>query len=237
MIALNKTLKITSYVFIFIFIFIASVFIGAGLMFLAGSTSLSEIKESIPKVYLIQSGSMEPAIKVASLVVSYPSKTYSPGDIVTFSKSNGNTITHRVDFKLYENGLDNDPVFVTSGDANEEVDQGYVAKDDIAGKVVFTLPYAGYLVDFAKTPQGFILFVIVPATIVVYEEIRFLLKSALDKLKNKNIIGLSNLSIRIPRLSLIILGKCFFCGNIIRRTNFYSHARTISNTHPNPGSY
>jgi signal peptidase I len=118
---------------------------------------------------------MEPAIKTASLIVSMPSDIYNPGDIITFNTNSANdTTTHRIEFKNYENGLTNDPTFLTSGDANDDIDTGKVQKSDIIGKVILSVPYVGYFVEFAKTPQGFIFLIVVPATIVVYEETRFL---------------------------------------------------------------
>lgn len=126
------------------------------------------------KPYVVQSGSMEPAIKTASVVFSIPQKSYNPGDVITFAQGGNyeNLITHRIDFKLYPDGVENPPVYITSGDANEEFDRWEVINEDVVGKVVFSIPYLGYAVDFAKQPYGFILLVIVPATIVIYEELK-----------------------------------------------------------------
>src|SRR3989344_9540064 len=76
----------------------------------------------LPKAYIVQSGSMEPAIKTGSIVISYPSNSYSEGDVVTFSKSVGakNLITHRIEARFFPDGVDKAPTYLTSGDANED---------------------------------------------------------------------------------------------------------------------
>jgi signal peptidase I len=128
------------------------------------------------KPFVVQSGSMEPSVPTASIVFSLPQSSYQQGDIITFHP-NGNTnqsVTHRVEFKLYPDGVDGEPVFMTAGDANKDVDNWEVRQEHIIGKTVLTVPLLGYLVDFAKKPEGFILLVIVPATIVIYEELKAL---------------------------------------------------------------
>jgi signal peptidase I len=47
------------------------------------------------KVYSVQSGSMEPAISMGSLIFVRPAGDYNVGDVVTI-KSGKNTVTHRV---------------------------------------------------------------------------------------------------------------------------------------------
>jgi len=138
------------------------------------SLQYRDIYSFLPKPYVVQSGSMEPAIKTASVVFSVPQKSYNPGDIITFAQGGNKEklITHRIAFKLYPNGVENLPIYKTSGDANEEFDRWEVKPEDIVGRAVFSIPYLGYAVDFAKRPYGFLLLVIVPATIVIYEELK-----------------------------------------------------------------
>lgn len=47
-----------------------------------------------------------------------------------------------------------------------------VREQEILGKVLFSVPYVGYAVARAKTPVGFLLIVIVPSVVIIYEEIR-----------------------------------------------------------------
>ena len=143
------------------------------------------------KPFVVQSGSMEPSVPTASIVFTLPQSSYQQGDIITFHP-NGNekqTVTHRVEFKLYPDGINGAPLFMTAGDANKDVDKWEVRQEHIIGKTVLTVPFLGYLVDFAKKPEGFILLVIVPATIVIYEEIKNLfleIKKSLKKFRKRN---------------------------------------------------
>ncbi|OGM13102.1 signal peptidase I [Candidatus Woesebacteria bacterium RBG_16_40_11] len=132
--------------------------------------------KKFPRAYIVQSGSMAPAVKTGSIVIVSPIDNYSEGDVVSFTLHDNkkNVITHRIDFKLYPEGIDKEPVYMTSGDANEDFDTWQVKNSDIIGKVTVNLPYLGYLADYARKPYGFILFVIVPATIIIYEELRML---------------------------------------------------------------
>jgi len=143
-------------------------------------SKLLSFKEGLAKIaprpYVVYSGSMEPAIKTASVIVSVPQKNYYQGDVITFSPS-GNSkdlVTHRIALKQFPEGVDGTPTYLTAGDANEDFDNWEITNEKIIGKVAFSIPYVGYIADFAKKPQGFILLVVVPATIVIYEELKML---------------------------------------------------------------
>lgn len=126
------------------------------------------------KPFVVMSGSMEPAVPVGSVVLVRPQAGYAPGDVISFAAQGNqeNIVTHRIVFRRYLEGLGSDPVYNTAGDANEEMDKWEVTSEQIVGKVLFYVPYIGYGVDFVKQPFGFILLVIVPATIVIYEELK-----------------------------------------------------------------
>jgi signal peptidase len=151
---------------------------------LPSNSSFDNLNSIIPRAYIVQSGSMSPAIKVGSIVITQKSPSYLPNDIITFNpggslqsaprEKNTNLVTHRILFKNYPEGVGGPASYLTAGDANEEFDRNEIKEDQIVGKVVATLPYAGYIADFAKKPYGFILLVIVPATIIIYEELKFL---------------------------------------------------------------
>lgn len=131
-----------------------------------------------PKAYIIYSGSMEPAIKTGSVAFTIPQKDYFPGDIITFKQNSKTPVTHRVDFKLYPEGPEKGTIYLTSGDANDNLDNFQVQNEQIIGKVFLSIPYIGHAANFAKKPQGFILLVIIPATIVIYEELKALLRES-----------------------------------------------------------
>ena len=123
------------------------------------------------KVMTVISGSMEPTIKIGSVVVVKPESDYKVGDIITFgpaSKTKAPT-THRIfDIKV----VDGNPVYITKGDANNGPDAKEIQKKDIIGKVLFSVPYVGYAVDFAKKPIGFALIIIVPAALIIIDEVK-----------------------------------------------------------------
>lgn len=134
------------------------------------------------KAMTVISGSMEPSIKIGSIVVVKPEQDYKIGDVITFgtiSKTKAPT-THRIyDIKI-EGGQ---PVYITKGDTNNAPDAKEIQKKDIIGEVLFSVPFAGYVVDFAKKPIGFILIIMVPALLIIADEIK---KILLEVFKNRN---------------------------------------------------
>lgn len=115
------------------------------------------------KILLVQSGSMSPAINTGDLVVVKPSSKYKKGDIVTFLSKGKITTTHRIA------DIQNNQI-ITKGDANQVSDQDSIEKEQILGKVFYILPHFGYLVIFIKSIPGLIIFIIIPATIIIYQE-------------------------------------------------------------------
>lgn len=136
------------------------------------------------KILVVKSGSMEPAIHTGSVVLVSPRKEYNVNDIITFAGRGGKetSITHRVMEIEDTNGKKS---FVTKGDANNAEDENKVALDKIIGKVLFSVPYAGYLVATAKEPLGFALLIIFPAGLIVLEEIEKIRKELKKRKKSK----------------------------------------------------
>ena len=119
------------------------------------------------QVDAVLSGSMEPRLKVGSLVVtrSVEPETIAVGDIITFRSSAGSDemITHRV-----ANVGHSSPIyFETRGDANDATDPFTVPASNLVGKVCCHLPYWGYVTEFLKTPFGFLLAVVIPGTVMI----------------------------------------------------------------------
>ena len=123
------------------------------------------------KIMTVLSGSMEPTIKMGSVVIMKPSEDYKIGDIITFQKTARakNPITHRI---VEMEVIEGNPVYITKGDANEDPDSGRVYKNQIIGKVLFSIPFLGYAVDFVRKPIGFILVIVVPGAIIILDELR-----------------------------------------------------------------
>ena len=121
------------------------------------------------EIRIVESGSMEPAIMTGSLVIISPASSYAPGDVITFkSPSTRVPTTHRIANIEESNG---NLVFTTKGDANEEADNTVTSYESIIGKVFVAIPYAGYVLDFARQPIGFALLIGLPAVLIIFGEI------------------------------------------------------------------
>lgn len=92
--------------------------------------------------YIINSGSMEPNIKVGSVVIVEKQTKYHLNDIVTY-KLDDLIITHRLVNVENNNWL-------TKGDANNSIDPWQIQENQIKGKVIFHIPYLGYLLALIK---------------------------------------------------------------------------------------
>lgn len=165
------------------------VFIGL-LILVAGAATFSamDIKNGM-KIFTVQSGSMSPKIPIGSIVIIKPASSYKVGDIITFKsvkdlneKNPKKTTTHRiVKIKFQKGKLQ----FITKGDANNAPDSQPVALKQILGKTVISLPLLGYLIGFANTQTGFIVLIVIPATIIIYSEL-LNIKKEIQKIINKS---------------------------------------------------
>jgi len=127
------------------------------------------------KFMVVQSESMVPAIKMGSVVMVMPVKEYKIGDVIAFgpmSKTKAPT-SHRIyDIKTTDGVVS----YITKGDANKGPDPREVKKEDIIGKILFSVPYIGYAINFAKKPVGFALIIIVPALLIIFDEVKNIVK-------------------------------------------------------------
>jgi len=138
------------------------------------------------KLMVVQSGSMTPAIKMGSVVVVKPADEYKIGDVISFGEVTRTKAptTHRIyDIKVTE-GI---PSYITKGDANNAPDQREVLQREVIGKVLFSVPYIGFAVSAAQKPIGFMLIIIVPAVIIVYDEIRKIIEEVKKSKKPKDL--------------------------------------------------
>lgn len=119
---------------------------------------------------IVKSGSMEPAIKTGSVVFIRATGDYKEGDVITF-RVHGNPVptTHRI-VKI-GNAPDGTPFYTTKGDANEEDDLETVSATSVIGKVLFTIPLLGFVLDFARQPLGFSLLIGLPAVLIIINEL------------------------------------------------------------------
>jgi signal peptidase len=118
-------------------------------------------------LFIIQSGSMEPVIKTGSVVIDKKIEEYKEKDIITFRQGK-KIITHRILEIKNRNG---EIFYETKGDANVGKDIGLAKKGDVLGKVLFAIPFLGYIMAFAKTKLGIFLLIIIPSIWIIAEEI------------------------------------------------------------------
>lgn len=145
-------------------------------IFLAIAGLLLLSRFSVPglnfQVLVVQSGSMEPAIKTGSVVFVTPNNLYVEGDIITFRRGLSRLevpITHRI---AAVEVIEGELVYTVKGDANEYADTEKVLAGEVLGKVKFHIPYLGILIDSAKTPLGFVGLIILPALLIIGDEVR-----------------------------------------------------------------
>jgi len=109
------------------------------------------------KLLVVLSASMGNSLPVGSLALAVPKAEYFVGDIVTFKIPNSEELlTHRIE-SVKESGsqsvkeeTEEGRRYKTRGDANNVVDDWELTDEDIVGKIVFHLPYLGYLL---RLPQ------------------------------------------------------------------------------------
>jgi len=168
-----KIFKIGYYGLLAVLIFLAILFIG----------SMIPIPGNY-KMMTVLSGSMEPAIKTGSIVVSKSFSNYKIGEIITFQLSSASKTptTHRIVEMEVQEG---NPLYTTKGDANNAPDREVVQGKQIIGKVVLNIPFLGYAVNFVKKPIGFLLIIIVPAGIIMLDEVKKIYKELKKKKKKE----------------------------------------------------
>lgn len=114
--------------------------------------------------YVVVSGSMEPTLETGSLLYVVETGDYAVGDVVTFTRD-GSVVTHRI---VDETGEE----FVTKGDANAERDPWRVAREEIRGEAVLSVPLYGRLLLAARTPVGYVTLVLLPGVALLALELR-----------------------------------------------------------------
>lgn len=105
---------------------------------------------------VVSGGSMEPAIPVGALVVlsEIPAEAITTGDVVTLRHpETGTIITHRVT-RVAE--LPAGIHVQTKGDANADPEGALSPASWMLGRVWFSVPLAGYLLQLMTLPSGIV---------------------------------------------------------------------------------
>lgn len=148
-----RTWALTAGTGVLVFVFAAASLVGAG---------------TIPSLfgcvhYTVYGGSMEPALRMGSVAVTrtVPSESLEVGDIIAFPPSDraDEVLIHRIVGIEVEDG---ERVFTTKGDQNPTADPRPVKLDGDGAKLWYSVPLAGYIIDFAHKPVVRTLLVLVP---------------------------------------------------------------------------
>ena len=118
------------------------------------------------EIFVVQSGSMEPDYHVGSLVYVKPmdSTKLVVGDVITFRLSGSTLATHRIMEVVEQDG---EMAFRTKGDANDHPDNGLVKPSSVVGKVMFSVPYLGYVTAYIQNPPGLYVAVCIAAVVLL----------------------------------------------------------------------
>jgi signal peptidase I len=217
-----------------IFHFISGLALGISLVLVGFFIATRVESQNFGRLYVVSSGSMEPHIKTGSIVYVEPQSTYKLNDVVTFYPNVANrraTVTHRI--VAIGNG-----VIKTAGDANNQAETSLTPVSRIVGKVIISVPFVGYLAGFTKTPQGFILMVIIPATIIIYEELKNISKTLTKNIKPKKITlnPLYILAIILPLVGSALVytsfSNSYFSDLVTSTTNLF----TVTSSAPTPAN-
>jgi signal peptidase I len=145
-------------------------------------TFLTSRTELIPgfQSFTVLTGSMEPTIPTGSVVYTQQSTQYEIGDIITFKNASDQTVTHRIaEIK--------DGAYITKGDANNTTDATSVQRQDVIGKVSFSIPHIGKIITYLQTPKGFILAIIAPTIFFVFLEL-WKIKKEIEKMTEERVL-------------------------------------------------
>ncbi len=128
------------------------------------------------RMFIVQSGSMEPSIPIGSIVITKQKSQFSPGDVITFQSPNIDKIpvTHRISEIKTKDG---EEIIFTKGDANSSIDLGSIKPSAIIGSVLFHVPYVGYIAKTQQQPIGFFALVIIPCLILIFSESKNIIAS------------------------------------------------------------
>lgn len=134
-----------------------------------------ENKPPLFDAYVIVSPSMVPTIKVQDgiIVQRIEAADLKKGDIISFLSSDmryqGMVITHRI--VGIEKSQSGDYLFRTKGDNNSVEDGALVKAPDIYGRVIFKIPFLGYIRQFLTNYGGWFLCIVVPLLYIIVAEI------------------------------------------------------------------
>jgi signal peptidase len=145
--------------------------------------------------YVVVSDSMVPKFAAGDVIIiqAVDSEDLSVGDVITFRSRDPNTFGEIISHEIYDivfNNIDETLSFITRGINLGTIDATPVLSTEIIGKLIFSIPRIGIVVNFARSTIGFISLFVIPMTILIGFEIFRFLKQYQLYLKEKILNGL-----------------------------------------------
>lgn len=178
------------------------------------------------KAFIVLSGSMTPLMLPRDMIVvkSVDINELTVGDILTFRDPGGkpNTyVTHRI-IALKE---DKELIFKTKGDANNAEDDFNVTTSKAVGKMVFVIPFLGYLSGISKNKSLLFFMIILPASLIIVGEMwNIILYSSPQRArkverKRKKTMKRTFYAVKGKRLAaLILINGLVFTGIVVHNS-------------------
>ena len=153
---------------------------------LAGISLLTLLPLRTPiKPFIVLSGSMKPTIPEGSIafIVRGQTENIKIGDIITYKRPDKaqENVTHRV---AGITTIDGKEAYKTKGDANNDLDLWTVRKEAIWGKLAFSIPFLGFVINFTRTRLGVVLVIVLPLILIALDEIRVIVQE-IKKMRKK----------------------------------------------------
>jgi signal peptidase len=176
------------------------------------------------RILIVLSGSMTPLMLPGDMIVikDVSPENLNPEDVMAFqyTQPDGSKVfvTHRI--VSIEEG--DERIFKTKGDANEEEDDFFVPASDLVGKLIFVIPFAGYLPGASKNKKVLLATIIIPSILLIFEELKTIIiysspararkaENEQRKLSRRTFYRLEG-----KRLFLVLLtGGLFFTGLVL----------------------
>lgn len=124
--------------------------------------------------YVVNGGSMEPSLKSGSVAVARATSPFAleVGDIIARRESpDGPAVLHRI-ARITDDDIGR--LLYTQGDANRTADPEPIMLLGTGDKVIYSVPYVGYILNFGRSTPGLVLLLGAPlvllAAISLYEK-------------------------------------------------------------------
>jgi signal peptidase I len=105
--------------------------------------------------FILRGASMSPSIPRGAIAIIAKDRleTLQSGDVVTYQVPNSAVITHRIVRVAIVGGV---TYLETKGDANDSADPDLIPASWVIGRVVLSVPLAGYLLALPSSPIGIV---------------------------------------------------------------------------------